>query len=188
MTRESLSESERKGKYLSPTHTRANRVGRLLWWIVWITLFRPTPRYFFAWRGFVLRCFGAKIGKNCHIYPSVVFWAPWNLECGDVVAIADGANIYNTSQVKIGSLAVVSQEAFICCGTHNYTSKGFNFETFPIEIERDAWVAARAIVLPGVTLGQGSVVGAGSVVNRSVGAWTVVAGNPAKVIKVYERI
>lgn len=134
-----------------------------------------------------MRAFGAKIGVGTRVYPRATIWAPWNLECGKVVAIADGANIYNTSRVVLHDLAIVSQNAFLCCGSHDFTSPAFDFISKPIVIEAEAWVAAHAIVLPGVHIGRGAVVGAGSVVRKDVPAWTVCAGNPAVEIKTYER-
>ncbi len=121
------------------------------------------------------------------IYPRATIWAPLNLDCGRVVAIADGANIYNTSLVVLEDLAIVSQDAYVCCGSHDFTSLAFDFISRPIVIEREAWIAARDILLPGVTIGRGAVVGAGSVVRNDVPAWTVYAGNPAVEIKKYDR-
>src|SRR5258706_1325331 len=91
-----------------------NRAKRFLWGIVQASLFRWSPRFCHAWRAMLLRLFGARIGKSCHVYPNAKIWAPWNLQCEDVVAIADGAYIYNPSDVHLGSHVVVSQEAFLC--------------------------------------------------------------------------
>ena len=95
--------------------------------------------------------------------------------------------MYNTSEISIGDFSVISQEAYLCCGSHDFTSHDFSFVTEPITIDTHAWVAARAIILKGVHIGEGAVIGAGSVVSRDVPPWTVVTGNPAKIVREYER-
>lgn len=171
-----------------PTHSLKNRLLRIAWQVCWFLLFRTSPRPCFAWRRLLLCIFGAKIGEGSHFYPSATVWAPWNLECGKVVAVADGVCIYNTSLVEIRDLAIVSQGAYLCCGSHDYKSLTFEFVSKPITVGSEAWIAARAIVLMGVRIGEGAVVGAGSVVSKDVAPWTVVSGNPAKYIKSYERV
>lgn len=131
----------------------------------------------------LLRAFGARLGARCHIYAGAVIWAPWNLECGDDACIADGAEVYNVSLVTIGARAVVSQGAYLCAASHDYTLDAFPLLTKPVTIGEGAWVAARAMVLMGVTVGEGSVVGAGSVVTKDVPPGVICGGNPARVIK-----
>lgn len=163
-----------------------NRLARVAWKIVDCTLIRFTPRPCHAWRAFVLRLCGAKLGARCHIYPGAIIWAPWNLECGDDACIATGAEIYNVARVFIGKRAVISQGAYLCSASHDYTDASraeFPLVGTPIHVGDCAWVAARAIVLPGVTIGEGCVIGAGSVVTRDTPPHTVCAGNPCRVIK-----
>src|SRR6185369_1589063 len=74
-----------------------NKLARTAWHVVCALLFRPSPRPLHAWRAFLLRCFGAKLGPGCHIYPGARIWAPWNLVCAEGAAIADEAIIYNTA-------------------------------------------------------------------------------------------
>jgi putative colanic acid biosynthesis acetyltransferase WcaF len=136
----------------------------------------------FGWRNYLLRCFGAKIGKNCHVYPDVKIWAPWRLEMDDVACIAGGAEIYNPAGIKIGHHATISQAAYLCGATHDVHHPAFTYIAKPIVLGSYAWVAARAIVLPGVTLGEGAVLGAGAVAARSLAPWSIHAGNPAKLI------
>lgn len=131
----------------------------------------------------MLRCFGAKIGKGCHVYPRANIWAPWNLEMDDGAAVADDAEIYNPSPVTLGKFAVISQGSYLCGASHDYRQWAFPLTSQPITVGAHAWVAARAIVLMGLTLGEGCVVGAGSVVTANVEPWSVVAGNPCQVIK-----
>jgi putative colanic acid biosynthesis acetyltransferase WcaF len=156
---------------------------RTLWNGVYIALFRFSPRIFHGWRSTLLRAFGAKIGKGCHIYPKVIIHAPWNLSCEDNVGIADKAVIYNQAPVRVGERSVISQGAHICTGTHDYNDEKFRLVAKPINIGRNSWVCAEVFVMPGVNIGDGAVVGARSVVTKDVLPWTVCAGNPCRIIK-----
>jgi putative colanic acid biosynthesis acetyltransferase WcaF len=164
-----------------------NRAARQVWNIVWLVLFRPTPRPFHAWRRLLLRTFGATIGEKAHVYAGARIWAPWNLTVGREAGIADGADIYNPGPIAIGEYAVISQDAYLCGASHDYTSWDFPLVCAPIVIGARAWIAARAIVQMGVTIGDGCVVGAGSVVTRDMPAWTVCAGIPCRPIRPYVR-
>jgi putative colanic acid biosynthesis acetyltransferase WcaF len=135
----------------------------------------------------LLRCFGATIGPSAHIYPGARIWAPWNLSAGRAVAVADGAEIYNTSRIELGDYAVISQGAYLCGAGHDFESWEFPLVSAPITIGAHAWVAARAIVHRGVTIGDGCVIGAGSVVTRDMPAWTVCAGVPCRALRPYEK-
>lgn len=169
--------------YLRPSMSLRNRLARSVWGIVWLLLFRPSPRPFHAWRSLLLRIFGARLGERCHIYPGARIWAPWNLECEDVATIADGAEVYNPAPVRLRSHACVSQDAFICGATHDYNDPNFPMIWAPIDIGAYAWIAARATVLMGVTVGEGAVLGLASVATRDLEPWTVHAGNPARPVK-----
>ncbi len=169
--------------YLAPAFPLADRIRRALWQIACLLLFRISPRPFHAWRRFVLRSFGASIGRDCHIYPGVRIWAPWNLRCEDVVAIADGAIVYNPSLISIGSHATISQEAYLCGATHAYEQPGFPLVSSEIHVGPRAWVCARATVQPGITIGEGAVLALASVATRDLAPWGVYAGIPARRIK-----
>ena len=125
------------------------------------------------------------MGANCHFYPGSKVWAPWNLICADQVTAADGAEIYNPAPVSFGSHAILSQEAYVCGATHDYDDARFPLIAFTMHIGPYAWVCARASVAPGVNLGEGAVLGLGSVATRNLDAWGVYAGVPA--LKVKER-
>ena len=169
--------------YLRPSFSVSNRMGRLVWSIIWTLLFRPSPRPFHSWRAFLLRGFGAKLGPNCHFYPRSRVWAPWNLECADGVTLGDEAEIYNPSLVTMGSHAIVSQQAYICGATHDYNDPAFPLISFPMSLGASSWVCARASVSPGVSVGEGAVLGLGSVATRDLEPWTVYAGVPAQRVK-----
>lgn len=164
-------------------HSFANKAGRVLWGIVWSLLFRPSPRIFYGWRRCLLRMFGATIGRNARIAPTVRIWAPWNLEVGEEASLAYQVDCYCVDRIRIGAHATVSQEAFLCTATHDVTDPHMGLITAPIVIEEQAWVCARAFIAPGVHIGMGGVIGACGVVTRDVAPWTIVAGNPARVIK-----
>ncbi|MEM9479530.1 MAG: WcaF family extracellular polysaccharide biosynthesis acetyltransferase [Verrucomicrobiota bacterium] len=165
-----------------------NRFARLGWGIVQATLFRWSPNPLHEWRSWLLRLFGAKIGKGVHVYPKVLIWAPWNLELGDHVGVGNGAILYSQDELVIGERAVISQGVHLCTGTHDYDDPGFALYTKPIEVGAEAWLAAEVFVHPGVVLGEGVVVGARSVVVKDLPGWTVCAGFPAKVIKERNRL
>ena len=169
--------------YLGPSTRLRNRAGRLLWGIAWGLLARPTPRPMHRWRAWILRAFGARLGPHCRIYAGARIWAPWNLECADAVAIADGAVIYNYFPVRLGSHAIVSQDAYLCGATHDYDDPAFPMIGAPISLGPYAWVSARAVVCPGVQLGAGAVLGLGSIATRDLEPWTVYAGVPARPLK-----
>lgn len=169
--------------FTGPSFSLKNRLSRVVWGIVAMLLFRPSPKPLHSWRSFLLRCFGAKVGKGVHVYPKVIIWAPWNLELGDECGIANGAIIYNQGMITIGKRAVISQGSHLCSGTHDYTKTGFPLITRPIVVEDNAWVAAEAFVHPGVTIAEGCVVGARSVVTKDMPSWMICAGHPCKPIK-----
>jgi putative colanic acid biosynthesis acetyltransferase WcaF len=169
--------------YLKEVFSVGNRFKRFAWWIVYSLLFRPSPRPLHGWRAFLLRCFGAELGKECHIYPKARIWAPWNLVCGDVVAVADEAIIYNPSPITLGSHAIISQQAYLCGATHDYEMLEFPILSFPISVGAYAWVCARATVQPGVSAAEGAVLALGSIATRNLEPWSVYAGIPARKIK-----
>jgi putative colanic acid biosynthesis acetyltransferase WcaF len=171
--------------YLRPAFSLRDRLRRLNWNICWAVLYRTSPRPLHSWRSFLLRLFGAKMGPNCHFYPKSKVWAPWNLICADQVTAGDGVEIYNPAPVTLGSHAILSQEAYVCAATHDYDDPAFPLIAYAMNIGAYAWVCARASVAPGVNVGEGAVLGLGSVATRSLDAWTVYAGVPA--VKVKER-
>lgn len=163
-------------------YTSQELAARLLW-SVGRLVFRLIPRPMFGARRWMLRRFGAKVGKNVHVYPSATIYFPWNLEIGDDSAIGEHALIYNLGKVSIGQRSTVSQRAHLCGGSHDIHDPAMPLLKLPIEIQDDSWVCADAFVGPGTTVGRGAVVGARAVVTKDVDEWTVVAGNPAIQIK-----
>lgn len=171
--------------YLRPAFSLGNRMRRIIWNICRAILYRPSPRPLHAWRSFLLRSFGAKMGPNCHFYPGSKVWAPWNLVCADQVTAGDGTEIYNPAPITFGSHVILSQDAYICGATHDYDDAGFPLLAYSMTFGAYAWVCARASVAPGVNMGEGAVLGLGSVATKDLDPWTVYAGTPA--VKLKER-
>jgi putative colanic acid biosynthesis acetyltransferase WcaF len=169
--------------YLRPAFVAGDRARRFLWSVCHAALYRTSPRPFHGWRSFLLRCFGATMGPRCHFYPDSRVWAPWNLICADNVTAADAADIYNPAPVRFGSHAILSQEAFVCGATHDYDDPRFPLLAYAMEFGAYSWICARATVAPGVSVGEGAVLGLGSVATRDLEPWTVYAGVPAQKIK-----
>lgn len=161
----------------------SEKANRLIWNILYLVAFKYSPKIFFGWRSMLLRLLGAKIGVKCKIYPGVKIWSPANLSVGDGVIIGDNVNLYNIAQISIASEVTISQEAFLCTASHNIESINRELIFSPIAIERGAWVFAGAFIHMGVKIGEGSVIGAKSVVNKDVEPFDVVVGNPATFLK-----
>lgn len=154
-----------------------------LWWIVQSLFFKTSPQFLYGWRRFLLKLFGAKIGKNVIIRPSAHIQFPWKLEIGDNAWIGDEVVLYNLGTITIGANAVVSQRSYICAGSHDYTQIDFPISNEPIVIEQEVWLATDVFVGPGLTIGKGAVIGARSSVFKSLEGGKVYAGSPAKFIK-----
>lgn len=169
--------------HVGPSFSLHNRLGRVLWGIVSVLLFRYSPKPFHGLRALLLRLFGAKVGKGVHVYPKAKIWAPWNLELGDECGIANGVILYTQGKITIGKRAIVSQGTHLCTGTHDYTKPGFPLITMPIQIGDYVWIAAEAFIHPGISIGEGCVIGARSVVTKDMPCWMVCTGHPCVPIK-----
>ena len=169
--------------HTGPSFSLRNRMGRVVWAVVEVLFFRLSPKPLHAWRSFLLRLFGAKVGKGVHVYPRVKIWAPWTLDLADGCGIANGAILYSQGKITVGYKAVISQGAHICAGTHDYNQPGFPLVTRPIVIKGHAWIAAEAFIHPGVTIGEGCVIGARAVVTKDMPDWMVCAGHPCRPVK-----
>ncbi len=164
-------------------HSLRNRIARALWGVTWLLLFRPSPKFCHGWRRFLLRLFGAKLGKGVHIHPSCKIWGPWNLTMGDHSCLAPYVDCYCVAPVTVGDHGTVSQYSYLCTASHDFENSSMPLTTAGITIEDQAWVCADVFISPGTTIGQGAVVGARASVFTDVDPWTVVGGNPAKFIK-----
>ena len=171
------------GKYKDALSLK-NKLARAAWIAFAVVFYRPFAGPLFRYyRSFILRLWGAKIGKRCAIAAGAKIWAPWNLTLGDYVAVANGAELYAVAPIVMGNHITISQDAYICTASHDISTRLKPLIYKPIRVDSYAWVCARAVVLPGVTIGEGAVVGCAAVAAKDVAPWTVVGGNPAKFIK-----
>jgi putative colanic acid biosynthesis acetyltransferase WcaF len=141
----------------------------------------------------LLRCFGATVGEGAHPCPKAKIWAPWNLTLEPHSCLADHVDCYCVAPITIGAHATVSQYSYLCAASHEFREYDFSDPEMPlviapIAVGAYAWVAADVFVGPGVTIGEGSVVGARSTVLHDVAPWTVVAGSPVKIVGTRPRL
>ena len=152
----------------------------LLWRVVNVCLYKVVTNIF---RRRLMKWFGAKVGPWSSVFATLRVYAPWNLEFKDHCCFGPGVEIYNKAQVIIADNVIISQGAYLCTASHDITSSTMSLVTKPIRICSKVWIGARATILPGVTIGEGAVVGACAVVAKDVPPWSVVVGNPARVVK-----
>ncbi len=103
------------------------------------------------------------------------------------MTLADGAEVYNPSPVFFGSHANVSQGAYVCGATHLYNEASFRLVSFPMRFGAYSWICARAMVSPGVNVGEAAILGLGSVATKDLEAFGIYAGSPARKVKERER-
>ncbi len=155
-------------RIVSPVPFRS-KVRRAVWSFVQGTAFRFSPHTSTRFRAFLLRLFGAKVGRHCTIRRTATIYYPWQFVLGDLSSLGDKATIYNLGPVTIGDRVTISQEAYLCAGTHDYRSPRMPLLTPPITVGDDAWICARAFVGPGVNVGEGAILGACRPRRRSIG-------------------
>ncbi len=153
-----------------------------LWWIAQAALFHSSPQFLYGWRRWLLRCFGAKIGKNVLIRPSVRITYPWKLIIEDNAWVGDQVDLYTLGPIVIGHDAVVSQGSYLCTGWHDYTDPSFPLLASAIQIEPEAWISARVFIGPGVRVGRGTVVGVCSLVLKDLPPMVKAMGQPARIV------
>ena len=157
------------------------------WWLVQATLFGMSPQFMYPWRNWLLRRFGATVGRGVRIRPTARITYPWKLSIGDWSWIGDGAVIYSLERIDIGRNVSVSQRSYLCAGSHDYTQRDFRYILDPqrtrIVVQDEVWLANDVFVGPGVTIGKGAVVGARSSVFNSLPAMTIAFGCPAEAKK-----
>lgn len=170
---------------LSKYHeNKSYRLKRIIWYLINATIFRCLPgmplRYV---RNALLKAFGATIPWRVPIYCSAKIYMPWNLSVGKYSCIGPHVELYNKAPIIIGNSVVVSQGAYLCTASHNISDPQMALITKPIILKDRVWVASKAFIGMGVTIGEGAVVGARGCVFKDIEAWTVVGGNPAIIIK-----
>lgn len=175
---------QRLDTFILPVNFRGrSSFGVQLWWLVQSTLFAWSPQFLYGWRRFLLGLFGARIGRNVLIRPTVRVTYPWKIYIGDYSWIGDDVVLYSLGEIIIGRHTVISQKSYICTGSHDYTSPSFNIYSEPVQIGNEVWIATDVFVAPGVRVGDGSVVGARSSVLHDLPPGKICYGNPAEPIK-----
>lgn len=173
---------EQRTPYQSPW-TAENRFLRVLWEFCWFLFCSWTPKPLNEWRLFWLRVFDAKIDGKPFVHQRARIAIPWNLILHDRACLGDRANAYSLGEIEIGARATVAQEVYLSSASHDFSDAAIPLTIAKITIGDDAFIGARAFVLPGVRIGARAVVGACSVVTKDVPDNVVAAGNPCRVLK-----
>lgn len=154
-----------------------------LWWIVQSSLFKGSPQFAYRYRAWLLRLFGAQIGRNTVIRPSVSVTYPWKLSIGDYAQVGDDVTLYTLGRISIGAHSVVSQRSYLCAADHDLERAEFPLRERPITVGNECWIAADVFVGPEVSIGDGTVIGARSSVFCSVPSGCVAYGSPCRVVR-----
>ena len=166
-----------------PSFKLRNRILRLIWQLTWFALIAWTPPQWRSWRTAIYRLFGAQIARDANIRASARVWAPWHLHMGHRSSLGPRVICYNMAMISFEDDVIVSQGAHLCAGSHDIEDPDFQLVAAPITIGSNCWIAAEAFVGPGVSIGEGAVLGARSVAFGDLAPWTVYVGNPAKPVK-----
>lgn len=151
-----------------------------LWWLVQATLFRGSPQVAYGFRAWLLRCFGAQVGRKVLIRPTAQVTYPWKVSLGEHCWIGDDVVLYSLGDITIGAHAVVSQKSYLCAGDHDHRDPTFPIRARPIRVGAQCWLGADTFVGPGVSIGEGTVVGARSSVFASLPKYGVCLGTPCR--------
>lgn len=154
-----------------------------LWWLVQSSLFSMSPQFMYGWRRWLLRLFGASIGRGVIIRPSVRVTYPWKLKIEKNSWVGDFVELYTLGEINIGANAVISQRSYLCTGSHNTDSPSFEIFSKPISIGDGVWLATDVFVAPGVTIGESAVVGARSSVFKDLAGGKIYMGSPARFVR-----
>lgn len=154
-----------------------------LWGGINSTIFRWTPWFMRRTRVAILKMFGAKLEWDCSINRRAEIVDPWNLTMGHLSSLDEYCCLRCRGKITIGEKTCISRGVYMLTGSHDIMSANFEMLTAPITIGNNVWVATKAMIGKGVTIGEGAVVASYANVIKDVEPWTVVGGNPAKFIK-----
>ncbi len=160
-----------------------SKVKMMVWWLVQALAFPLTLHASHGVRRWLLRLFGAKIGQQVAIRPTVRVTYPWNIEIGDHSWIGDDVVLYSLVPIKIGQHCVISQKSYLCTGSHDISDPRFGLMTGEIVIENGAWVATDCFVGPDVRIGANAIIGARSTVLHAMPSDQICFGTPCIPVK-----
>lgn len=155
----------------------------ILWRSSWIIFCSWTPKFFNPWRLLILKIFGAKISGTPFVHASVRVAIPWHIKLFHRACLGEKVNAYSLGKIEVHEGATISQEVYLCTGTHDFDSNNLQLITKPIIVESKVFIGVRTLVLPGVTIMKGAVIGAQSVVTKDIPSKEVHAGSPARKIR-----
>lgn len=178
---ETIVNPDQRNAYATPWNS-SHHLRCFLWELCWNIFCRWTPKPLNPWRLFWLRIFDAQIQGTPFVHQRARIAVPWNLTLHDRACLGDRAHAYSLGKIEIGARATVAQEVYLSTGSHDFSQSSLPLTTAPIVIGEDAFLGARVLILPGVTVGARSVIGAGAVVTKDVPADVVAAGNPCRVL------
>lgn len=182
MINTSFKTHQQKSAYDSPW-SLIDRIRLLLWYFCWTLFCSWTPKPLNFWRLFWLRLFSCKIYGRPFVHQSSRIQIPWNLILHDRACLGDRTNAYSLGVIEIKAGATIAQEAYLCTGTHDFSNPNLPLVTAKITINEDAFIGARAFVMPGVNIGSGAVIGACSVVTKDMPERTICAGHPCRPLR-----
>lgn len=164
----------------------SSKLKNMAWKMVNYTVFRFTPPFFSIFRKFrvmLLKMFGADIDWNVSVHPLANIDYPWNLVMRNKSSLGERCWIYAMNHICIDEFTCIGKDVYLLTGSHNIEKNSFDLITKPITIGKGAWIATGSLILPGIIIGDYSVVAAKAVVCKNVMSYSVVGGNPAKFIK-----
>ena len=149
-------------------------------------------RYIPGFEGFVLRylfykVLCKKIQPFPFIFPGVFLQHSYGIEAGRNLNMNRGVHIYGRGGIKFGDYVLIGPNVVITSSQHRYDIKGVpilfqGHETKPVAIGNDVWIGANAVILPGVTVGDGTIIGAGAIVTSDTDPYSIIGGVPARKI------
>ncbi len=169
-------------KYSSPW-TLGQRLVMVLWGICWGLFCAWTPKPFNRWRIFWLQLFGAKVEGTPFVHQRARVTIPWNLTLRDRACLGDRAHAYSLGEIEIQGHATVAQEVYLCTGTHDFEQPSMPLRVGKITVEENVFIGARAFLMPGVSIGRDSIIGACSVVTMDMPEGMICHGNPCRPIR-----
>ena len=168
-----------KSPYASPWPF-PKRIKLFCWQLCWWFFCRWTPKPLKRWRLLWLKLFGATVHKNAFVHPRARITIPWNLILHEHACLGDRTHAYNLAPIEIKQRATVAQEVYLCTGTHDFDDPNLSLQTAKILVEEEAFIGLRTTVLPGVTIGARTIIGACSLVTKNQPAESICYGHPCK--------